>query len=144
MIASLFYFELNSMPRQLGGKYIGTGYILCSIKPSKPAFIALFNRLSTSGQFWINGLPISEIRDSCFDNEGNFRIQIKINTNDRFAVTLKQDASDPYNISGSPFSVRKLILLQGLCAVFGSPDHRKRKRSDEDNFPMKKKQRRRL
>ncbi|KAK1754174.1 patatin-like phospholipase-like protein [Echria macrotheca] len=116
MIASLFYFELDSRPQRLGGK------------PSEPAFGVLFNRLSTSGQFWINGAPVADIQDdSCFDNQGNFRIKVEINTDDRFTVTLKQDSSEPCNISGSPFSVRKLILLQGLCAVFGSPDHRKRK-----------------
>jgi len=144
MIASLFFFELDSMPRRLGGKYVGTGHILCSIRPSEPAFSVLFHRLSTSGQFWINGVPVANIRDgSCFDNEGNFRIKVEINTDDRFTVTLKQDSSELCNISGSPFSVRKLILLQGLCAVFGSPDHQKRKFSGEDDFPAKKKQCRR-
>ena len=144
MVASLFYFELDSMPRRVEGKYVGTGHVLCSLTPSEPAFSVLFDRLSASGQFWINGLPVADISDgSCFDNEGNFRKQVEINTDDRLAVTLKQDSSEPCNISGSPFSVRKLILLQGLCAVFGSPDHRKRKRSGEDIFPNKK-QRRRL
>ncbi|KAJ0134525.1 Uncharacterized protein HZ326_22415 [Fusarium oxysporum f. sp. albedinis] len=31
------------------------------------------------------------------------------------------------NISGSPFSVERLIQLQGFKAVFGQQDHRKRK-----------------
>jgi len=128
MIASLFYFELESIPQRSGGKYIGTGHILCSIRCSDPGFQLLFDRLSrSSAQFWINGLPVIDVDDSCFDGGGNFRKQVDLDTDNRFAIALKQDPSGPCNISGSPFSITKLILLQGFTAVFGRPDHRKRK-----------------
>lgn len=64
---------------------------------------------------------------SIFDKDGNFRRQIELNTTDRFTISLKQGSSEPCNISGSPFSVGKLIQAQGLDASFGRPDHRKRK-----------------
>jgi len=142
VVASLFYFELDSVPRLFGGKYIGTGYILCSIRHKDPAFRVLFDRLSkNSSQFLVNGCPVIDVDiddTSCFDGSGNFRKKIELNTDDKFSVSLKQDSSKPYNISGSPFSVSKLVLLQGFSAVFGRPDHRKRKASGHDENPKKK------
>ncbi len=130
MIASLFYFELESVLQRSEGKYIGRGHLFCSIRRNDPAFQLLFDRLSrNSAQFWINGCPVIDVDDSCFDSGGNFRKQVELNTDNRFAIGLKQDSSEFCNISGSPFSITRLILLQGFCAVFGRLDHRKRRSS---------------
>jgi len=143
MVASLFYFELDSAPQVSDGKYLCTGHISCSIRSYEPAFRTLFNQLSENlTHFWVNGCPLVNTNDmSCFDSSGNFRKRIELHTDDRFYITLKQGSSKPYNISGSPFSVNKLVLLQGFLAVFGRPDHRKRKNSGHDEN-LKRKQRR--
>jgi hypothetical protein len=142
-VASLFYFELDSLPRRVGEKYLGTGHILCSIRRQDPAFSLLFDRLSRcSAHFYINGWPeVLVADDSSFNTDGNFRKLVELKTNGRFAITLKQNSSEPWNISGSPFSVDRLIQLQGLKAVFRQPDHRKRKDSGYPNN-LKRKQHR--
>lgn len=142
-IASLFYFELDSLPRRVGEKYLGTGHIFCSIRRQDPAFTLLFDRLSgCSAHFFVNGWPeVLVADDTSFDADGNFRKFVELKTDGRFAITLKQNSSEPWNISGSPFSVDRLIRLQGLKAVFGQPDHRKRKGSGCPNN-LKRKQRR--
>lgn len=142
-IASLFYFELDAIPQRSGGKHSGTGHILCSIRHNDKAFPVLFNRLAiNSAQFWIDGYPIMKVvENGCFDDDGNFRKRVELNTDGRFAIALKQDASEPCNISGSPFSVEKMILLQGFSAVFGRPDHRKRKNSGYLNTSKRKNRR---
>ncbi|KAF4434342.1 putative patatin-like phospholipase [Fusarium austroafricanum] len=81
-VASLFYFELDSLPRHIGGKYRGTGHILCSIQQNDPAFSLLFSRLSqSSAQFWIDGWPEVGNADENFDSDGNFRKTVELNTN---------------------------------------------------------------
>ncbi|KAF2994065.1 hypothetical protein E8E13_002393 [Curvularia kusanoi] len=45
------------------------------------------------------------------------------------------------DITGSPFSVRKLVAAQGLDAAFGRPDHRKRKRAGEVEWSSNKRRR---
>jgi hypothetical protein len=41
---------------------------------------------------------------------------------------IKQGDLEPCNISGSPYSIDKLVSAQGLNAHLGRADHRKRKR----------------
>jgi hypothetical protein len=144
MIASLFYFKLDGLPERYNQKYVGTGRILCSIRPKDPAFLELFGQLSkTSSHFLLDGNPIFHTGDaSCFNQDGNFRGLININTTNKFAISLKQRDSEPYNISGSPFSVDKLISAERLDASFGRPDHRKRKASDV--FDNSRRKRRRM
>ncbi|KEY75282.1 hypothetical protein S7711_08625 [Stachybotrys chartarum IBT 7711] len=138
MIASLFYFELDVMPHRYGGRYLGSGHILCSIKAQDPAFPTLMERLKSS-RFQIDGhADMQVVDDNCFDKHGNFRKPVKLNTEGRFAITLSQQTEEPSHISGSPLSVEKLVKLQGLSAVFGRPDHRKRKRSGSMDKPKRK------
>ena len=53
---------------------------------------------------------------------------MEIEADDNFTVTLEQDAPNACHVSGSPFSIKKLILQQGLIAIFGRADHRKKKK----------------
>ena len=140
VIASLFYFELDSIPGRNDGKHVGSGRILCSLRCHEPAFQELLGQLSSiSAQFCLNERPVAAVNDpSCFDKDGNFRRRIELNTTDRFTISLKQGSSEPCNISGSPFSVEKLIQAQGLDASFGRPDHRKRKAGDDLENPNKR------
>ncbi|KAH7304394.1 hypothetical protein B0I35DRAFT_454699 [Stachybotrys elegans] len=138
MIASLFYFELDAIPRRYGQRYLGSGYILCSVKAQDPAFPALMERLKSS-RFQVDShADIQAVDDQCFDEHGNFRKLVKLNTEGRFAITLTQESLEPCHISGAPFSVEKLAKLQALSAVFGRSDHRKRKRSGSLDKPTRK------
>jgi hypothetical protein len=150
VIAALFYFELDFIPKRIHGKYCGTGRIFCSIRRKNPilrhedpAFQELFDQLSSiSAQFYFDDRPIADVNDpSCFDQDGNFCKEVELNTADRFAILLKQSGTEPYNISGSPFSIQKLIETQGLDTPFGRADHRKRKASDDLEHPKKRRKR---
>jgi len=55
IITSLFYFKLDSLLERYNRKYIVTGYILCLITRSNPAFKALLSKLANnSAGFLIN------------------------------------------------------------------------------------------
>jgi hypothetical protein len=140
LISSLFYFELDYTPERIDGKYVGSGHIFCILRNKDPAFKVLTTRLSAcSAQFLFNGHPISTVGDiSCYSTDGNFRKMVEFATEDVFTISLKQDSCEPFNISGSPFSVETLIKAQRLVAPFGTPDHRKRKIVTHDEYPRKK------
>ncbi|CAK7237038.1 hypothetical protein SBRCBS47491_009841 [Sporothrix bragantina] len=129
IVASLFYFELDSIPRRENGRHRCSGRILCAIQPSEPAFAVLVRRLASSAaQFWVDGSVVAELDEACIGSSGGFQKRIEFDACERFAIALKQDPAGPCHISGSPFTVRKLLHQQGLLAVFGRSDHRKRKR----------------
>jgi hypothetical protein len=144
MIASLFYFELDSIPDRIDGKYVGIGHIQCLLRRNSPAFSLLLRQLSNcSAAFYLDDCPIpGRLGDSSFFGaDRNFRKRVELNVADRFVISLKQGNSEPCNISGSSYSINKLILAQGLNAHFGTADHRKRKRSEESAFRGRKRQR---
>lgn len=59
MIASLFYFKLDSLPERVKGKHVGTGRIQCVVRRSNPAFRPLLDQLSRrSAVFYANGEPV--------------------------------------------------------------------------------------
>ena len=139
MIASLFYFELDSKPDNIEGKSVGTGHIQCSIRRRNPAFPLLLRQLlDASAVLYLNNYPIpGKIGDSSFlGADENFRKLVELNVTGSFTISLKQ-GSEKYNISGSPYSVEKLVTAQGLDAHCGSANHRKR-RGSEELSPRKK------
>ncbi|KAH7108826.1 phospholipase, partial [Dendryphion nanum] len=140
IIASLFYFELDSKPERSDGKYIGSGRILCSLRSHDPSFKQLIDQLSSiSAQFYLDEHVIAAVKDSsCLDKDGNFRVRVELNTTDRFTISLQESSSETYNISGSPFSIGKLIQAQAFDASFGRSDHRKRKAGGDLENPNKR------
>lgn len=131
LTAALFHFELDLLPERREGRYMVTGRILCSIRRGEKAFEALFGKLGASAGFLVDGWPLAGSgRDpSRFDGDGNFRMRVEVETSDNFTVSLKQGGGGKaYDISGSPFSVRRLVEAQGLDAPFGRGDHGRRKR----------------
>lgn len=131
MVASLFYFELDpdSPPRWCNGKYLVNGRVRCSIRRGDAALEALLRELSSSrASFLVGNWAVP--RSSYLGKDGNFCIDITLEAKRRFAVTLKlgDEEEAGSNISGSPFSVPKLVAAQRLDAPFGHPDHRKRRR----------------
>ena len=140
-IASLFYFELDSIPEGRNGKYTGTGSIFCSVRRSDPAFKLLLDQLSNA-TFYLNNCPIpGEVGECSFiGKDGNFRKRVELSLGGRFMISLKQGDPEPCNISGSPYLIEKLISAQGLDAHFGGAHH-KRKRSADGGLTTRKKQR---
>ncbi|EXJ56219.1 uncharacterized protein A1O5_12675 [Cladophialophora psammophila CBS 110553] len=134
MLTSLFYFELESIPEKIDGRFVAIGHIQCSLRRNHLAFSLLLGRLSDcSAMFYLDDCPIpGRFGDSSFlDGDGNFRKRIELSVSDKFAICLKQGHSEPCNISGSPYSLQKLILAQSLDASLGTANHRKRKRTEE-------------
>ncbi|KAH7111753.1 hypothetical protein B0J11DRAFT_598320 [Dendryphion nanum] len=140
LIASLFYFELDSKPERSDGKYMGSGRILCSLRSHDPSFKQLIDQLSSiSAQFYLDEHVIAAVKDSsCLDKDGNFRVRVELNTANRFTISLQESSSETYNISGSPFSIGKLIQAQAFDASFGRSDHRKRKAGGDLENPNKR------
>lgn len=140
MIASLFYFELDSLPERHRGRYTGTGSILCTIRRTEPGFRELFSQLSErSVQIVVDGRPMTAIGDAaCFDREGNFRKAVALDTYGTLQIALREGASAPCDIGRSPFSVERLVALQGLDSVFGRRSCRKRKNSCQDAATAKR------
>jgi hypothetical protein len=82
--------------------------------------------------------------ESIFENTvfGNSNaVCLKVNTKsiDRCTIPLDIDEDEACHISGSPFSMPRLITAQGLDAPFGRLDHRRRKRSDNSEALARKK-----
>ena len=146
IIAELFVFELEleSIPRKENGRYSCIGYILCCHRAGAPAFEALLGRLTkSSARFLLRGraLPGSIQDRSSLARDGNFRKRVCFDVakrEDLVSLHLQEKGSEPYNISGSPFSVNWLIEAQGLERRFGRSDGVKRKRKDNDDLPRKR------
>jgi hypothetical protein len=117
---------------------------LCSIRRGDPAFEVLLDWLSkSSATFYLNNCPIlGTVGDRSFiSKDGNFRKRVELSVNGKFTLSLKQGDSEPCNISGSPYSIERLIIAQGLNAHFGRADHGKRKKSVDTELRKKKRQR---
>lgn len=144
IIASLFYFELESLPEQTTGEFSGSGNILCFRRRDDPALSALTDKLSkSSARFIVNGVEIpGDISDLSFwDKNGNFHKTIKFEAARGISISLKEKGYREYPISGAPFSIQRLIEAQGLNTPFGTADH-KRKRSSVDTMGNSIKRRR--
>jgi hypothetical protein len=144
LIASLFYFELDSMPEWRDGRYLLNGRILCSIRRNDTAFHGLLTKMAQiPAKFWINDGEIAKWVSDVPEKDQNFCIRIQMETSDEFTVSIRHICGTEYSISGSPFSVKSLVEAQGLHAHFGRADHGKRKRSrlDRDSQHRMKRQR---
>ena len=143
IIAELFVFELESVPRKENGRYSCIGYILCCHRAGTPAFAALLARLTrSSAKFLLRGRTLpGSIRDrSSNARDGNFRKRVCFEVTSRqdlVSVHLREEKSESFSISGSPFSVDWLVKAQELKRPFGV----KRKRKDSDEGLLKKRQR---
>lgn len=91
-IASIFYFELGSLPERCNRGSTGTGSILCWVRPGKPAFKVLLDQLSTSATFYLNDSLIPGVIGDCsfIGKDGNFRKRAELNLSGRFSISLKQ------------------------------------------------------
>jgi hypothetical protein len=72
------------------------------------------------------------------DGNGEFAVRVEATVADQFDIALILGGEPDCRISNSPYSLRKLVVMQGLHAPFGRPDHRKRKREAEVSEIRKK------
>jgi len=88
MIAELFLFELESVPRKENGRYLCSGYILCCHRVGTPALEVLLVRLAkSSAKLLLKGRILSgSIRDRSSNvRDGNPRKRV------HFDITSKQE-----------------------------------------------------
>jgi len=143
--ASLFYFELESIPERRDGEFSVVGCLFCFRRRSDPALAALAEKLSkSSARFIINGVKIpGDILDPSFwDRDGNFQKRVSFKTSEEILISLREEGCREYPISGAPFLVDRLVTTQGLNAHFGTADHRSRKRPCiDEGYRRRKRQR---
>ena len=129
IVASYFHFELGSKPRKIKGKHHGFGYIRCRLPRNSPAFEALLVQLSKgAARFFLGDCPIpGRLEDRSFiDCDGDFRKRVEFEVKDDIVIFLKEGNAQARHVSGSPYTVKRLVEAQGLDNDFGRADHRKR------------------
>lgn len=152
MKAALFFFELNSLPRQHGRNYSAIGTILYRCRRGDPALQSLVEEFTHRGAtFIINGsnLPNRFVLDagvkSMTGHVGGFAMSVPLHLSDEtFQISIRWPNGSTHPISGSPFSLSRLVQEQGLDSPFGlaipgytPPPRTKRKRDPEVPSPNK-------
>lgn len=142
LIASLFYFELESTPKEVDDHHMVTGYILCFLPSNDPGLRPLLDKLAaSSATFLIGNSPLPGIIGdrSSTGKDGNFQKRVECKAKNKLSISLKQGNSHAKSISGSPFTFERLVSAQNLDAPFGRVDHGKRKlSSDAKTSPRKR------
>lgn len=147
IVAELFLFELDSVPKKERGRYICQGRIICRLRAHTAAFQALLQQLNeASAVFLVQGHSLKDANgnEPDRDRNGNFSKAVCLEVFDRrtsFAIQLKEGSSQPCGISGSPFSVESLVTAQRLEFPFGTADHAKRKRVHSIDLSSRKRPR---
>ena len=129
--ATCFYFELDELPTpdlDTGG-FNCCGKIFCRYGTDSPTYLTLVNYLSESqGSFLVSGRAIVDSNSTTeleiITGQYTFSRWLKFYTKsmeDEFNILLLcSPDSRPVNISGSPFTVDRLISQQGLDLPFGA------------------------
>jgi hypothetical protein len=126
MIASMFYFELDSLPVPREGGYMCSGYIFCRLDIPKHSLRRLYDRMiETSSWFLIQGIPIrcvEGVPESLppFKRRVTFRVD---SLTEMIAFSIRGITSCPKMLSGFPTSISDLIANQNLDSPFGTVDH---------------------
>ena len=133
IVASLFYFELESMPQYMNENILCADHILCWTHSGDPALKILLIQLSKSFmKFTLQDHILSEVIEegSFINRDGNFQKQVELtvsNWQQRIFIHLEKESSPQKHISDSSFTIDFLIAAQDLKAHFGWADHKKRK-----------------
>jgi hypothetical protein len=127
MIASMFYFELDDLPKLGNTGYACSGYIFCRLDLPYNGLHYLYTQLKeTSSWFLIQGNPIPCIltmpkRLPPFKRRVTFCVD---SLDENVAMSIRGITSTPKLLSGFPTSLGKLIDDQMLDSPFGTIDHR--------------------
>ena len=134
IVASLFYFELGGMPAQDGTTFRGSGRILCLRKGGDPALDLLVEKFAAANaRFVVNGKVLAGNSPApyCWEPGGDFVVPLQYyhTLGPELSISMAWGDGRSYPISGSPYSIHRLVRDQGLNAYFGLPDHRRRHRA---------------
>lgn len=130
IIASSFYFKLDSFARAEGGAYQCTGNIFYRLPLTAEGRKTFYTTLSTqSTTFTIRGRAVASVDSVPHGNPPfrlifNFVVQSMEDEKDQLDISVKGVTSRPMLISGMPMSLGTLIRAQGIDAPFGSSDGR--------------------
>jgi hypothetical protein len=148
LVANLFVFELDSGKtiRKRNGKYLCTGYILCRYGSKNPTLELLLDRLTkSSARFQLQGeiLPGTIRGRSIKGKDGNFQKRVCFSVTsmeEMVSLRLREEGSEAFDISGSPFSIDWLARAQGLGLSFYPPETltKKRKGTFDNEGPQKR------
>ncbi|KAJ6790289.1 hypothetical protein PWT90_06982 [Aphanocladium album] len=119
--AALFYFELDSRPRQYGCIFSAAGTILCQCDKGDPALPLLIDKLSSEGAvFVLNDQELDAHLLSSWNSDGEFGMAVSLQlTSPEFRLSVRWPDGVTYPISSSKFSLPRLVEEQGLDAPFG-------------------------
>lgn len=126
--ASMFYFELESVPVFSRGYYHCVGHISCRLDLNNEARAAMYERLAASSAFFlVDGHPIPCVdRKFLLKAKPPFRKQVKFgikHLHETLGITIRGVTLKPQLISGMPKMVDELIQLQELDSPFGQVSH---------------------
>ncbi|KFY02563.1 hypothetical protein O988_02062 [Pseudogymnoascus sp. VKM F-3808] len=145
IIAELFFFELDSLPVKKNGQYVCIGKILCRLCAGDPSLGTLMEQLNkSSAKFLLQDHSISNSNSSYLAANGNFCLAAEFDVSSRnsdISLYIQEGSSEPCSISGSPYSINRLIAAQQLEALFGRADHAKRQRPEVAEIHSRKRQR---
>lgn len=126
MISSMFYFELDSLPRFDGRRYSCEGFIYCRLDLPRDGLYYLYYQLATtSSYFYIQGNPVRCVKSIPQDSlPFRRRINFTVNRKDEvIGMSIRGITSKPRELSGFPTTLDKLISHQRLESPFGTIDH---------------------
>ena len=136
LTASLFYFELDTVPERNNGGYRISRSILCSLCYHDSAYKSLLEQLvRDSAEFYADNIPLpgNFEEDLEFYDSRSFRKSVSFHSADDFTTSLRKTTLAPNHTSGSPFSVESLLTSQEFNSFFERSDHRKRKFIGDDS-----------
>ncbi|KJZ68127.1 hypothetical protein HIM_12482 [Hirsutella minnesotensis 3608] len=132
--AELFFFELDctELPRYVNGAFVCVGHIVCRLQVGTAEFDEFQRQLRTSAaSFWIGSreIPVG-LGDEVDARSAHFRKSVHFRAagrDDSFDILLSEGRGEPRRISGSPFTIARLLRQQHLDSFFGQSNHKKRK-----------------
>ncbi|RSL59213.1 hypothetical protein CEP51_013959 [Fusarium floridanum] len=100
LFATLFYFELDSLPTLSGSNFSISGHICCVRKGQDRALPKILQRLRKA-TLYVNGKPTRSFIDT--DTHGNIRQTVDLTTGKSLLIELKEeDSRCAFPLSGSP------------------------------------------
>ncbi|KAI9848884.1 MAG: hypothetical protein M1837_006400 [Sclerophora amabilis] len=129
--ASMFYFELDCLPKFYNGVVQCSGFVCYRLRSTTKSRSRLYERLTqTSSQFIISGRAIPCV-DFIPKSIPPFKKHLRFTTQSldaQVSISISGLTTRPRSISGLPKSVKELIALQRLDVPFSQADHSRSER----------------
>ncbi|KAM3477663.1 hypothetical protein MY8738_006314 [Beauveria namnaoensis] len=125
ILAQRFYFELDSIPHYSNGMYHCSGGLHCDFEPGSPEQTALlhrFDQAAASFQLGSQIFPGPFLRRATRQSDSTLvrRVIFSVRTKQtEFSIEIQERPDESVGISGSPFTIDRLVQLQGLDDWFG-------------------------